>query len=553
MISCFAMPLTGAEAVAASALTLLASAIVSAYLMDWVGLVIAPLAVLVVSLGAAAAAFRRLRRGSSWAVAPIGTFAAIVCITFAWLMWLARPDFLPTGSGPDLAHHLSLLEYIQTHRRLVHDAALGAYLGEMVDYTPGSHLLAVLIGVWFRSDALHAVYPTVAATVALKAGFVFLIALRLMPRQAPRIAFATIAVLLLFLARVHFVGSFTEQSYLAQVVSELFAVAMWWAVVVWDERPSSDAAVLFALAGVAAFLTWPVWTGPLLLLLAATIVRHAGLPLPTRLAHAAIAALPIAAAAAIHGSRHVGGFRMVGTGGFAIWPTPDVLGWWFIAFAAAGVLFCLAERRARGVALLVAAIALQAGALFLTARSSGAEAPYLSLKMFYLAVHPLAIGIALMLSAACAFAIRALRMPARRGTLLAWAIAAVVAVVVTRPLVAAPRPRPIVRQPVLDAAQWARAQMPPGCIDYLVVDGYTAYWLHLAVFGQPRASGRATNDDTFSANKGLVRWILPDGLPLAVTDDFESLPRDIRTNVDVLARFGPAAVVKRRGASRCDE
>ena len=95
--------------------------------------------------------------------------------------------------------------------------------------------------------------------------------------------------------------------------------------------------------------------------------------------------------------------------------------------------------------------------------------------------------------------------------------------------------------------------MPPACIDYLVVDGYTAYWLHLAVYGQPRASGRATDDDTFIAHKGLVRWILPNGLPLAVTDDFDALPRDIRMNVDVLARFGRAAVIKRRGASRCQE
>ena len=119
------------------------------------------------------------------------------------------------------------------------------------------------------------------------------------------------------------------------------------------------------------------------------------------------------------------------------------------------------------------------------------------------------------------------------------------------PLAAAPRPRPIVTQPALEAAEWARARMPPACIDYLVVDGYTAYWLHLAVFGEPRASGRAMDEDTFDAKKGLVRWILPNGLPLAVADDFDALPRDIRDNVDVLARFGPAAVVKRRGPSAC--
>ena len=124
----------------------------------------------------------------------------------------------------------------------MHDVALCEYLGEMVDYTPGSHLLAVLAGAWVRSDALHAVYPVVAGTVALKAGFVFLIARRVLPDDVPRVPFAVIAVVLLFLARVHFVGSFMEQSYLAQVVSELFAVAMWWALVVWDERPSPVAA-----------------------------------------------------------------------------------------------------------------------------------------------------------------------------------------------------------------------------------------------------------------------------------------------------------------------
>jgi hypothetical protein len=83
------------------------------------------------------------------------------------------------------------------------------------------------------------------------------------------------------------------------------------------------------------------------------------------------------------------------------------------------------------------------------------------------------------------------------------------------------------------------------------MDRFTAYWLHLAVYGQPRDSGRALDDDTFDMTKGRGRWILPNGLPIAVTDDFDALPRDIRTNVDVLARFGRAAVVKRRGPSVC--
>ncbi len=551
MISCFAMPLIDAEAVAASLVALLASAITFAYLADAVGLQIAPFPILILSLAVAAIAFAALRRQAARDGAALCGFSVSVLGTFAWFLWLARPDFLPTGSGPDLAHHLSLLEYIQRHWRLVHDVALSEYLGEMVDYTPGSHLLAVLAGAWVRSDALHAVYPTVAATVALKAGLIFLIALRLLARDVPRVAGATLAVILLFLARVHFVGSFTEQSYLAQVVSELFAVAMWWALLVWDEHPSPGPMAFFALWGVAAFLSWPVWIGPLLVVLAALALLHGELPLVKRLQQLAIPAIPIALVAAIHGSRHVGGFRMAGTGGFAIWPTPGLLGWWFIGLAAAGLLYCVAARRARTLTLLFAATAVQAAALFGTAHSSGAAAPYLSLKMFYLAVYPLMVGAALMIASGMHAVSRTLRLPERRASLLAWVLAGAVAIAVARPLVAAPRPRPIVSQPALEAAEWALARMPPACIDYLVVDGYTAYWLHLAVFGQPRASGRAMDDDTFDAKKGIVRWILPNGLPLAVADDFDALPRDIRTNVDVLARFGPAAVVKRRGPSAC--
>jgi hypothetical protein len=551
MISSFAMPLIGAEAVAASALAFLATAITSAYLADWIGLAIRPLPILALSVAAAAGTGVWLRRQTVSDSPSLAAFCGCVAATFGWLLWRARPDFLPTGSGPDLAHHLSLLEYIQRHWRLPHDPALYEYLGEMVDYTPGSHLLAVVAGAWFRSDALHVVFPAVAATVALKAGLVFLIARRLLPDGEPRLPFAVIAVVLLFLARIHFIGSFTDQSYLAQVVSELFAVAMWWALVVWDERPSPVPAALFAIAGVAAFLSWPVWVGPVMVVLAALALLHREVPLPIRLQHLLIATIPVGCVAAIHGSRHTGGFRMAGTGGFAIWPTPALLGWWFIGLAAAGFLFCATTRRARGVPLLTLAIGIQAAALYSTAQSSGAAAPYLALKMFYLVVYPLMIGAAVMIAGLWRIAAGAARLPRARAGGLAWVIAAIVTVAVARPLAAAPRPRPVVTQGVLEAAEWARSTMPPGCIDYLTVDLYTAYWLHLAVFNQPRASGRALNDDTFDTRKSLERWILPTGLPLGVTDDFDALPRDIRTSVDVLQRFGPAAVVKRRGPSAC--
>src|SRR5439155_24561004 len=98
MISSFAMPLIGAEAVAASALALLSSAIITAYLADWVGFAIRPFVILALSAAAAAGTFFRLWPQSASDRPAFIAFGASVFSLFAWLLWLARPDFLPTGS-----------------------------------------------------------------------------------------------------------------------------------------------------------------------------------------------------------------------------------------------------------------------------------------------------------------------------------------------------------------------------------------------------------------------------------------------------------------------
>src|SRR2546422_7614403 len=153
--------------------------------MDRIGLTIAPFVVLAVAVTVAVATFNALRpigpgeRGEEFA------FAAIVAAVVAYLQWLARPALLPIGGGPDLTHHLMLVDYIERHWRLVHDPALGAVMGEMADYTPGLHLLAAMAGAWTGTDGFHAVYWIVAVSVALKAALVFAIAMRLLPRNVP--------------------------------------------------------------------------------------------------------------------------------------------------------------------------------------------------------------------------------------------------------------------------------------------------------------------------------------------------------------------------------
>ena len=87
------------------------------------------------------------------------------------LLWLAAPTFLPLSTGPDLTHHLLLIRYIEEHWRLVHDPSVERFLGEMAQYTPGSHVLVAFAGSVARTDGLRALHAVQAVTVALKVVF----------------------------------------------------------------------------------------------------------------------------------------------------------------------------------------------------------------------------------------------------------------------------------------------------------------------------------------------------------------------------------------------
>ena len=385
---------------AAFALILLAAPIVLAYLLERSGAAMSPAVILPLSVGAAATMGVWLWRGARWHAGEVVAFAAVVVSVLAWLLWLAWPALLPVGGGVDVAHHLLLIDYIERHWRLVHEPQVEAYLGEMIHYTPGSQVLAALAGAWTGTDGLHAVYPMVAWSVALKAGFVFLIARRLMPEGVPRIPLALTAVLFLLVPYAHVVGSFTHDSFFAQVVAELFAVAMWWALVVWDERPTIRPMALFAMAGVAVFLTWPVWIGPPLLVLPLLVWLRRGLscartvraPPPrraVRLPRSPRCTLP-------------DGLRGWDTSGQAA-PSSNPRRASSAGYSRSSRRsvsdFSTARRRGRATAALVAALGVQALALFKLNEGHGPGSSYMALKMVYLAVYPLAVAATVALAA----------------------------------------------------------------------------------------------------------------------------------------------------------
>ncbi|MGE3955717.1 MAG: hypothetical protein AB7H96_03285 [Vicinamibacterales bacterium] len=545
--------LTRAEAVAVSLLAPLATLVIASYAIDLAGGRFMPGGMLGVAVVATAISAAGLGRRAVGVAGDGPLLAAVVIPICAWLLWLSRPHLLPLSTGPDLTHHLLLIHYIESHWRLVHDTGLERFLGEMAQYTPGSHVLAALAGAWSGTDGLRALHPVQAVTVALKAGFLFLIGVRLLPVGAPRgLAVAGVAVLLA--SPRYFLGGFTEYAFLAQVVAELFVVAMWWAVVAWDGEPSDVTLLVFGLAGAAAFLTWPVYVGPPSLAAFLVVAARTDLRLASRLRGLLVAFVPIALTAGVYVIGRLGWLQLAGTGGAAPWPSVAAYSPLLLALAGVGVVVAVVRRRGRPVVALACAVLAQAGAFYVLAQRAGASQPYMALKMGYLLLWPMAACATLVLGEL--WQLLARRLPSRARAGLAWTMVAAVLVpasapLVQRPALAHPLP-PAVSLPLYEAGRWARAHVPPACVEYLVGDDETAYWLHLAVLGNPRISGRTGDNSTFEPQDAIVRWLTPGGWPFAIAD-LAALPRDVRTELDVVEAFDGAAVVRRRGASSCDE
>src|SRR6185295_7646138 len=108
--------------------------------------------------------------------------------------------------------------------------------------------------------------------------------------------------------------------------------------------------------------------------------------------------------------------------------------------ACVGIVAAATILPSRPTVWLIAAIALQAAALFVVAARSGADRPYLALKMVYLSVYPLAVACAVTLDVAT----RLPRVPRLSRPL----IVVVLALIVGRGLTREPRRQPAVSTPM---------------------------------------------------------------------------------------------------------
>ena len=527
---------TTAESIALAAVSALAGGVVVPYALDFLGVgVVAPMTATVSA--AIAVAVLLSSKPTVRSPAEVVVFGLALATTFATLLWLARPELLPPGSGPDLTHHLLLVDYIQQHGTLVHDPDAGAAIGEMAQYTPGLHVLTVVTAATVGLDPFFVLYPLVAIAIALKFGVFALCVLRLVDQHPAREPFAIAGTAGLFCLSPFTFGSIVHDSFFAQAVAELFALTMWWAVIVWDRRPSWWPIATFAVCGAATFLTWPIWIGPPVFAFALLLIVRSDLEARTRLVYFCGGVAPAAVAAAVHSLGRTAGLGLAATSGAVSVPRLTDLGWWLPAVAMAALALSTKSAGRRPLFAFSAALGAQSLALWWLASVRGASTPYMALKMMYLAVYPLVAAIVVAIS----------RKTWSRG----WssAIVLVVVLVGARQIGSLPRPNPTVSRDLWTAAVWARERAPSACIDYLVGNEYTAYWLHLAVLRNRRSDARSTASSTYETQAAIARWLVDDTGPTHAVARLSVVPREIRDRVQMLYRSGDAAVLVRPG--RC--
>jgi len=546
---------TLAEVLASALVIFPALLILTVYVVDAAGWPIDPWAMLVLLLLEIALVVGWAWRGQRWFLIrldPWGLagFWVVIGGLFGYILQLAGRFLLPLSISGDVVHHLSLIDFIQHRHSLVHDRSLSIYLGELVYYTPGSHILAAMIAAWLGTTSVRVLHFLLALLVGIKGGIIYNIVLRLLPSRRHNPAVAVAAAALLLMAPGYFLKSFTAWYFYPQVVSETFAVAMCWALIRFDERPSAGVLAFFAVCGSAVWLTWPLWVaGPAGALAGLLLIRR-DILFRQKLRWLAFGLAPIALVGMSYAPGHVKAAPgVMAAHGSALHPSFGNYGWPLLALMLVGTAAALHNRRTLPIFLVAGTTVAQTAVLWLSAMMR-VTSYYYAYKIFYFLLYPIVLFAALGLDAL----LRLIEQwrPATRWAALAMLLpVGAVTIAIQRGL-----PSHVfsaLTEPVYQGGLWTKAHLPNGCVDYMVDHWVTAYWLHVAILGNARATPRTEAIiHNFPAHYALAeRWTHRTGLPYVIVSDLREIPPKIRSSFRILYESRPAAVVERQSESTC--
>ena len=150
--------------------------------------------------------------------------------------------------------------------------------------------------------------------------------------------------------------------------------------------------------------------------------------------------------------------------------------------------------------------------------------PHLAIKMAYLVIYPLAVCAAITISMLWSWTAGRI-VGGRIETAAASATVAALCLLIARAAFPVTQQKPTVSEPLYLAGRWARDHVPdPACVDYIVTDNHTAYWLHprrprqpADVEREPPTTGHsihASKSSGGSIREGcLTRWLISPRFP----------------------------------------
>ncbi len=555
------LKLTLAEVTSGLLVALLATFILTAYILGTIGYSINPASVLILALIAVTMTLFWIRRSNYLSTIKLDGwgifgFAVVVISMFLYVLSLARPSYLPVTQSGDLVNHLLLIDFISQHHTLVHDPSWERYLVEMTVYPPGSHILAALMAAWLNTKSLYILHPLLAFLVAVKAGIIYNIIRRLITPSRCTVGIAIAGTALLLLPYGYFLYSFTAWYFYAMVTAETFLIAALWSLVIWHEHYSKYILAFFTLMESTVLLIWPgcilIPLGVFTLIL---IFKRDVSPF-NKIVWLTAAVFPLVVLSVVYKFGQIASSAgLITNEGTVLLPSINVYSLPLLILSTLGVALSVQVRRTLPIVLFFGATLIQI-VVFWWLALNHLSSYYMMYKQFYLLIYPMAICAAVTLDAICHIlgniGSSIWRICWYKLTLFLPILVFIVAI--QRGLPLQPLFSPINDQ-VYKAGLWAKKNIPTGCVDYWVSHWVTAYWLHVDVLGNPRISPRTEdiiNVAKFNSRHDFPKYLIVNSsFSFAIIEDVNAIPLSIYSDYKLLYRFGSSAVVQRLNGPIC--
>lgn len=320
---------------------------------------------------------------------------------------------------------------------------------------------------------------------------------------------------------------------------------MLWALTFFQQQRSYWALQFFALCGIAVLFTWPVWLPVTLAAFVGWLMTGTASPVRERVRAFLWGIAPISSMGILYALVYAASDHGVITHeGAVMTPSIEFYGRPLLGLVVLGMVISWRAMRARPLVWFAGAAVMQTALLWIGALNHW-NAYYLVYKMFYLLLYPMVLFAALAMGWVWYLPERWLPPAVRKrwGTLALALPLVVLGMAQQRNLPS--QPFSAITEPVYQVSLWAKTQLPSYCVDYLVNQWVTAYWLRVAVFGNPRAEVRtqALVNNFHSYRDALLPEEQTAGQPFLIVSDLNMLP--FGTSFQILYQRGPAGVVRR--------